>query len=165
MGRRPVQPAAQEGFPDKLESIGLVSKVGHSQTPTPGLLLKIQLPETLLSLFLPCNNSRQAGRKGWGAGRIKSCLLPPHQGFPEQLCLYGQDIWSRHTVKTLREGGPCAQSSLLPPSRNVCLRGQESKAPPLRGPVHPTIGAPTLLAGLGPRSRAERSGASSSQCP
>ena len=92
MGRRPVQPAAQEGFPDKLESIGLVSKVGHSQTPTPGLLLKIQLPETLLSLFLPCNNSRQAGRKGWGAGRIKSCLLPPHQGFPEQLCLYGQDI-------------------------------------------------------------------------
>lgn len=66
MRRRPVQPAAQEGLPDRLESISQVSKAGHSQTPSPGLLLRIQLPETLLSLFLPCNNSQQAGRKGLG---------------------------------------------------------------------------------------------------
>lgn len=79
-----------------------------------------------------------------GGGAYKVLPSPTSPG----LSRTALPLRSRHTVKTLREGGPCAQSSLLPPSRNVCLRGQESKAPPLRGPVHPTIGAPTLLAGL-----------------
>lgn len=31
---------SQEGFPDRLDSIGLVSKAGHSQTPNPWASLK-----------------------------------------------------------------------------------------------------------------------------
>lgn len=56
--------ASSTGGPPSQESISQVSKARHSQTPSPGLLLRIQLPETLLSLFLPCNNPQQVGRKG-----------------------------------------------------------------------------------------------------
>ena len=70
----------------------------------------------------------------------------------------------RMTVRA-RGPGPTAPSTRpLPPEPETGPQG--GPLPRLAvGLTAPTIGAPTLLAGLGPRSRAERSRASSSQCP